>query len=556
MIRELRLRFGADAGSDPLEFRVGAVTIFVGPNNSGKSRMLREIHEFCRGGQNRRMQLLESLEFRGVAPESIDDEINRLLIPRPGEPDLPPDQLLIGRGMDRANAQRSTLKSVLADPETDLKKFCGWYVRFKTILLNGANRTHLADMQQAGDLQRDPQTTLQHLFRDRKMRERARQIIHDALGVHFAIDPTNLGQLRVGLAERAPATEIEECGIHGDAVAFHRASTAIDDASDGVKAFIGVIIELLAGNPQVMLIDEPEAFLHPALAFRLGSEVARAATESGKRVIASTHSSAFLMGCLQSGAEVNIVRLTYRGGSATARLLPSRDLLTLMRNPLLRSSNVLSGVFYESVVVSESDTDRAFYQEINERLLRYRAGWGAPNCLFLNAQNKQTVGTLIGPLRKLGIPAAAIVDLDVLKDGGTIWSKLLSTAFVPPISLNGLANQRAAIMKSIEQGKRDLKRDGGLAVLDDPAREAAQNVLQQLADYGIFVVPGGELESWLRTLGVGGHGPNWLIPVFERLGEDPSSNSYVKPGDDDVWDFLARVGHWLTSANRKGIPTS
>ena len=87
-----------------------------------------------------------------------------------------------------------------------------------------------------------------------------------------------------------------------------------------------------------------------------------------------------------------------------------------MRNPLLRSIGVLSGLFYEAVVVTESDTDRAFYQEINERLLAESDERGVANCLFLNAQNKQTVWDIVQPLRELGIPAVGVVDVDVTTD--------------------------------------------------------------------------------------------------------------------------------------------
>jgi hypothetical protein len=113
-------------------------------------------------------------------------------------------------------------------------------------------------------------------------------------------------------------------------------------------------------------------FCTQLLAQKLGYEISRAAINSDKRVFASTHSPAFVMGCIQSGAPINIMRLTYRSGDATARLLPSQEILEMMRNPLLRSTNVLNGLFYEFVVVTESDTDRAFYQEANERLLRFK----------------------------------------------------------------------------------------------------------------------------------------------------------------------------------------
>jgi len=229
-------------------------------------------------------------------------------------------------------------------------------------------------------------------------------------------------------------------------------------------------------------------------------------------------------------------------------------MLELMRNPLLRSTGVLTGLFYEFVVVTESDADRAFYQEVNERLLRCKPEWGIPNCLFINAQNKQTVQTIIRPLRKLGIPAAGIVDVDVLKEGGTTWTKLLESAHVPPISHQSLATLRVAVMRAMEGTGRDMKRDGGVSILQGAEQEAARNLLDQLTGYGVFVVPGGELESWLNALGAPGHGPSWLINVFETMGEDPDAADYLRPSNDDVWRFMSQVKDWLVNPTRKGIP--
>jgi hypothetical protein len=65
--------------------------------------------------------------------------------------------------------------------------------------------------------------------------------------------------------------------------------------------------------------------------------------------------------------------------------------------------------------VTESDNDRAFYSEIYYRLAEKESGY--PSLLFVNAQNKQTIRDIIEPLRAFGVPAAAIVDIDILKDG-------------------------------------------------------------------------------------------------------------------------------------------
>jgi len=260
------------------------------------------------------------------------------------------------------------------------------------------------------------------------------------------------------------------------------------------------------------------------------------------------------MGCIHSDAPVDIIRLTFRAGVPTARLIQNAEVLELMRNPLLRSTVVLSGLFYEFVVVTESDADRAFYQEINERLLRFEPKSGIPNCLFLNAQNKQTVHTIIRPLRSLGIPTAGIVDIDVLKEGGEVWAKFLSSANVPEALRTSTGHLRQSIKAAMESTKLDMKKHGGIGILEKHDREAAQSLLYQLNEYGLFVVPGGELEFWLKNLKAAGHGPNWLIDIFGKMGNDPEAAEYVKPTEGDVWQFMGLVKAWLADPNRKGIP--
>ena len=99
-----------------------------------------------------------------------------------------------------------------------------------------------------------------------------------------------------------------------------------------------------------------------------------------------------------------------------------------------------------------------------------------------------------------------------------------------------------------------MKRDGGVAILDNSDKEAANNLFDQIADYGLFVVRSGELESWLKHLGPTGHGPGWLVQVFEKMGENPDDAGYVKPNGGDVWQFVETIGTWLQNPKRKGIP--
>lgn len=555
MISNFKLKFGRVPGVAPETIVATPVTVFVGPNNSGKSKVLSEIEQYCRSGsKDASAVILDDLAFSGLSAEKALQAVEHIKqAPNQGEV-LSVDHIIVGSKYGRRQVNFNSLSQLIQNPNSNLSAFCQWFLLHSTLMLDGRSRIGLVNQQGAGDLQNAPQSSFEVLFRDDAKRHEVRRIVNEAFGSYFVIDPTSLGQLRIRLSQRAPANNLEERGIHAEAVQFHSSAQLIDWASDGVKAFTGIVTELMAGDPKVLLIDEPEAFLHPALASKLGYEVSRAALSAEKRVFVSTHSPTFVMGCVQSGAPVNIVRLTYRAGIATARVLPSDEMLKLMRNPLLRSTGVLSGLFYEFVVVTESDADRAFYQEINERLLRFKPEWGIPNCLFLNAQNKQTVQTILRPLRRLGIPAAGIVDVDVLKDGGANWTNLLSGVNVPDIAHGSLATMRAAVKQAMDATGRDMKRDGGVAILNSTEKEAAMSLLSQLAGYGVFVISGGELESWLKQLGASGHGPSWLISVFEKMGEDPSSGNYLRPSDNDVWAFMQEVKSWLIDPNRKGIP--
>jgi ABC-type cobalamin/Fe3+-siderophores transport system ATPase subunit len=556
MIKSLKLKFGRAPQLEAQTFEAEPITVFVGPNNSGKSKILIEIEQFCQNGhRNENAALIDSIELQPVEDAEIDEKIDSVTLkPSLGEA-IHEGHIIVGKRGNRNQVPLADLKIALRDPNARANQLCQWYLRYNTLILNGRNRIDLVKQQAGGNLQDEAHTSFQALFRDDAKREEARRIVYEAFGQYLVLDPTNLGNLNLRLSEREPANPLEERGIHQEAVDFHAQAKPISESSDGVKAFTGMIIEMIAGDPSVLLVDEPEAFLHPSLSFKLGKEVSGIMSGTQKRLFVSTHSSNFVMGCIQSGAPVNIIRLTYRNGVATARLLPNEDILRLMRNPLLRSTNVLSGLFYEAVVVTESDADRAFYQEINDRLLKHSNGRGIPNCLFIHAQNKQTVKTIIKPLRELGIPVAGIVDIDVLKDGGQVWTSFLDSGFIPELEREPLANLRASILRKFQASGKNMKTEGGINILDEDDREASQNLLTKLREYGLFVVPHGELESWLPQIGATGHGPDWLVEMFEKIGEDPEDANFLRPSNDDVWEFIDQVNCWFSKPDKKGIPS-
>lgn len=560
MIDKIKLKSGSSQGQPNLEIDLTPMTVFVGPNNSGKSRVLIEIENYCRQTKGSTNQLiLDNLTFTAFSKEEIEKELSKIEQNPMSNEVLDVGQIIIGKVSAQHNeATRIRIyKEYLIQEAQKPNSHIGHYHTFLnmyTLRLDGTNRLNLLRDQSAGDLQKTPMNHLAHLFSDNSLRKELSRIIFEAFGKYFVIDPTNMGSLRVRLSDTEPASEREEKGWETESVNFHKKGLLISETSDGIRAFTGILTTLLAGDPKITLIDEPEAFLHPALSNKLGKEIGNFLGNSKKRLFVATHSSSFLMGCVQSGAPLNIVRLTYKNGIATSRILPKDKILELMRHPLLRSTGVLNGLFFESVIVTEADSDRAFYQEINERLLSENDPRGINNCLFINAQNKQTVWDIVKPLRELGIPTVGIVDIDVLKEGGKVFTKLLENTFIPPLSKEFFSNQRKILENALNATNQDWKRDGGINLLKLEDKEACSNFFNLLDEYGCFVIRNGELESWLKTLGATGHSPKWLIDIFTKMGDNPSEVTYVKPNSGDVWDFIGSVKNWIENTNRKGIP--
>lgn len=377
--------------------------------------------------------------------------------------------------------------------------------------------------------------------------QRVRDIIFDAFGIYFTIEQLSANDLRIRLSQTEP--DADEQNWNEAARAFHGRAIHIKEASDGVQAFVGILCAVLSGDYRAILIDEPEAFLHPPLVRRLGYQLT-SKLKPGGTLMASTHSPDFLIGCLQASPNVRVVRLEYSNGKSKGQIVDSDILTQLFKKPLMRSANVISALFHDGVVVAESDNDRVFYGEIYHRLSEQEKGY--PSVLFVNAQNKQTIQDIIGPLRKFGIPAAAIVDIDILKDGGNTWTGWLDAVRIPPALHNGYGAVRGDIHKKFAELGIDMKTCGGVRGLPDPEKDAADQLFDTLDEYGLFVVRKGELETWLKDLDAVGKKTDWTIDILDKMGSDPTKPVYLKPAAGDVWNFTRKIIAWINNPTRKG----
>lgn len=562
MIKEIALQFGSSPRQPNLVIRPGAITVFVGPNHSGKSLLLREI-ESVLGTHGADPVMIEDISLRAPTADEI-----ALLEPRGvrrGEshgqrlevtklnvgtyPSVPPGVTMSfpwHEGGWSFGGDPTQRKAKLDAAQRKARLDAAWLF---SVFLEGRTRLSLLDDAEACDLASPPTNLLAALFRDDVGRQRIARLTHQAFGRYFTIDATSMRQLRPKFSTRPPEDVQEERGLDDRSLAFQLAAEPVRQFSDGIKAYTGLLAAVISKEFKILLIDEPEAFLHPPLARRIGQNLAELANERDGHVLVATHDADFLMGSIQAGGSVNVVRLSYRDGIATARTLPPGRLMEIMRDPLLRSTGVLRALFHVGAVVTEADADRAFYEEINTRLATHEGG-GALDSVFLNAQNKQTIRRIVGPLREMGIPAAAVVDLDIL-DAADL-DNLLPAAFVPDPDREPMVHAKLEVQQHFKRCQAGFSAQG-VARLDPPAFRALNVLLADLEKYGIFVVPGGALESWLPAFGVQGK-RNWLPRIFDALGGDPSDGAYVTPAPNDVWEFMRRVGSWVNNPLRAGIP--
>ncbi len=125
--------------------------------------------------------------------------------------------------------------------------------------------------------------------------------------------------------------------------------------------------------------------------------------------------------------------------------------------------------------------------------------------MFLNAQNWQTVGRMIAPLRKMGVAAAAVLDSDVLF--GSELGNILDAAQVPRVLRNSWLQQRGQlkemVVKRLQRPGNEIHLKGELiATFTSLEAKLFKTICASMAEYGVFLVPVGELEDWLSGLGL------------------------------------------------------
>ena len=545
-----------------LEVDLRNITILVGPNNSGKSQAIREIDDsFAAPGQpttvgNRK--ILAGLEFE--LPNSYEDVIKLIELFKSEPPKnlaKTADQIYFSIVESNQSPAQPisgfiTLKQISEQINTKPKKILN-LLKSKGILrgccarLDSQSRFNITSDKPRGDILQPPRNLFAYLFQNEEVEKELRKIIHYEFSRYLYLDPTKGDFLRVvmSLAENPNPKSLKKKEAE-----FFRNADLLANLGDGIKAFTGLLLAVINPQYQVVLIDDPEAFLHPPKALSLGRHLATFMKDRNGSLVVSTHSAEFLMGCLETTSELTIIRLTFDGITGTARQLKSEDLIALSHDPLLRSTNVMDALFHSSAIVVEGDADRVFYSEINRKLVLEEKG--IMDVLFIKAIGKDTVHRIVALLRKIGIPTACIYDLDVIRKESHeyLWNNILQSANIPTEQHAFLEAERKfcdnAILK--RKGEPDPKKTIGIEALSGTDKERAENLLNTVKKYGVFIVPVGEVECWLNYL-YKADKRDWIENILDKLNE-PS----VMPTDKDVWKFINDINDWMEDTKRLGCP--
>lgn len=328
------------------------------------------------------------------------------------------------------------------------------------------------------------------------------------------------------------------------------------EEGDGVKGFIGILLYLILDFYKVYLIDEPEAFLHPPQARIMGQMIGEL-TKGKKQTFISTHSEQLIQGLLETASDrVKIVRVTREGHTNHVSVLNAEKLQQVWKDPILKYSNILEGLFSRNVVLCESDSDCRFYSIINDFLQKENGKYA--DTFFTYSGGKQRVPVIMKALSALDVDTKVIVDFDVLnnktifqsickacrmdwhiieKDYQNLYDEINRQPGINMKTKNDIqigigqiskrnpndkyySDSEIGEIKDLLKGRtywRILKKAGQNVLPPGQAVQCFNNIDKYAKEHDLFIVPVGELEGFVKT--VSGHGPDWVNDVLSQYGD-------------------------------------
>ena len=557
------------------------INVFVGANNCGKTQLLKDMIAYITGQDNQTV-ILNEMDIS--YPENWNSFIEAYPISI-NEANGSTQFKYISTTLDKEpssytiNNYPATIESWLQNNKQQFRKATGIGL---VTYLNTDNRLRLAMSQSVQNIhQKGAKNVLEALYLSgRNSTENVRKIIKEILNVDVYLDSTNLGMLQCKIGD-----DFSKISPNAqDAYTQLQKYPLLDTQGDGIRSVLGIIAAIISIHKPIILLDEPEAFLHPPQAMKLGSIISEI-IDDNQQIFISTHSADFLKGLLSTTRDASIIHLKRDSkNNTTANELDSKTLNQLITDPLLSSSRVLEGMFYKCVVATEADADTVFYQRMFQKI-------SSDEIHFVNAHNKQTLKKLIEPYNNLGIKFAMIADADVIRDKHDFQNLLsitdnteLQTEILAlrdeiyryfqsknkydlllelkektqelcssplPVSSDTPEKIESALfdfrssLKKLRDNSDELAdfKEKGYLCLPESLKPLFNNLWDKCSKIGLFIVRTGELESWLVDYGINktANKSKWIITALDKLFDIEYDNS------KEIWKFMDELKKYLLS---------
>src|ERR1043166_4889494 len=356
------------------EIKPQGLILIVGPNSSGKTQFLRDVHQSILGTPRKLVvaravgikkphafdALVDALSEEGYLRREIAQDGRVLLKIRTsalgGSTGIPPE-------VDYSSASSWFDSFQEGKTSSSSQQFLSIFGGMLLTALFLPNRLTTANQTGSYDYETQPPSNdLQALYYSSDARKQLENDVRATFRRAIWVDPTRGSILCFRIAE-GPDLPSPEDRYSPDKVTKYR---TMEDEGDGLRSFVAICMCLALSRRPVCIIDEPEICLHPPQAYALGRIIARQATSHLATTLVSTHSSHVLRGVISQSTDVQIIRLTRAAGQFSAHMVDSHLLRDATEKPLVRAETIFDGMFADGVVLVESEGDRAVYQAVWE----------------------------------------------------------------------------------------------------------------------------------------------------------------------------------------------
>ncbi len=483
-----------------IELNHNSIIVFTGANNSGKSQVLKDAEQYMNKSvllptiviKNMETEFLGSINEPKFFNENFFKDSQGYYQLYGGSACYREDSLC--NQWERQELGRETLKLFIKHLSTEMR-------------LTVSNELHR---------HRAPRNhPIYKLCKNEMLAQKLSRYFNQAFGVDLVVNSNEMATipLHVGKAPDKKAFTMDRQDEYYKQLSL---LPHLHEQGDGMRSFASILLDTFTSDHTITLIDEPEAFLHPPQARILGKMLAKN-NQNGHQLLLSTHSEDFLQGLLDvDNKNVTVIRINRTNNINKMSVLQNDEIKKLWSNPILRYSNILSGLFHEKVVVCESDYDCLFYQALINAVYEQKGEY-APDILFTHCGGKARVKDIVVSLKAVNVPVVAICDFDLLdkrqyfkpiaSSFGIDWDKELATDMKTIYdSMNAKSSSGTDAWKAIKKiGKSGFTSD------EPTAYEKVESICKTA---GLFVVPVGEMECFDKTINK--EKKDWVYYVLEN----------------------------------------